>query len=156
MSLTRNALNQLALAAATLAIAAGPSWTSPMTGSPLSVLAAFEEGWAEGSADLIEETLASDEIALSISDAGPQNKAYTRTQALYLIKDALAYRITESFSFVEFHWSEDGSEVPCGIARWEFRRTEGGPSRELLLLVTLRREGPEWVVSEIRLHPAGK
>jgi hypothetical protein len=128
-----------------------PCEASP--GSPLSVLSAFEEAWCESRADLIEGTLAADKIALSLSDAGPQDEAYTRTQAAYLIKDALAYRITEGFSFVEFHWSENGSIMPYGVARWEFRRSEEGPVRELMLRVTLREEGPAWVVSEIRVQP---
>jgi hypothetical protein len=122
-------------------------------GSPLSVLAAFEEAWCESRADLVEATLAADKIALSLSDAGPQDEAYTRTQAAYLIKDALGYRITESFGFVDFHWTENGSVMPYGIARWEYRRAEKGPVRELMLRVTLREEGPDWVVSEIRVLP---
>jgi hypothetical protein len=155
MNLPLKPLSLIAVVAAMLLLAAAPACTGPLAGSPLSVLAAFEEAWADGRADLIEETLASDRIALSLSDAGPQDEAYTRTQALYLLKDALAYRITESFGFVEFNWTENGSVMPCGIARWEFRRSEGGPPRELMLKVTLRLEGPDWVVSEIRLNPNG-
>jgi hypothetical protein len=147
MSLPVKPLCYFALAAAFCA-AAGPAWAA----SPLSVLAAFERAWEEGEADVVEETLASDKIALSLSDAGPQDEAYTRTQALYLIKDALAYRITESFGFVEFYWSENGVKDPHGIARWRFSRSEGGPPHELMLKVTLRLEGQDWVVSEIRLQ----
>jgi hypothetical protein len=156
MILPHKPMRIIAFAAILVFSAAFSAASFPHPGSPLSVLAAFEEAWAGGRADRIEETLASDKIALSLSDAGPQDEAYTRTQALYLIKDALAYRITESFGFVEFHWSENGVEEPHGVARWVFTRSEGGPSRELMLEVTLRLEGPNWVVSEIRLHPDGE
>ncbi len=145
-------LAALALAL-TLAQAAGPSSAGPTPRSPLSVLSAFEEAWAEGRADMLEKTLAPDKIALSLGDAGPQNEAYTRTQAAYLITDALTYKVTESFEFVEFNWSEEGSEMPCGTARWKFRRSEEGPVRELLLKVTLRKEGMSWSVAEIRALP---
>lgn len=153
MGLPLKSLCLIALAAL-LVVSASQAVRGSGPGSPLSVLAAFEEAWAEGRADLVELILAADKIALSLSDAGPQDEAYTRTQAVYLIKDALAYRITEGFGFVEFHWSENGSEMPYGIARWEFRRSEGAPVRELPIIVTLRRDGPGWVVSEIRLLPA--
>lgn len=145
----------MAIAVASLFVAIVPAVAGPADGSPLSVLAAFEKAWAEGRHDLVEKTLASDRIALSLSDAGPQDKAFTRTQAAYLIKDALAYRITEAFGFVEFSWRENGTEAPYGVARWRFRRTEGGPQRELTLEVTLRLEGPVWVISEIRMKPDG-
>lgn len=134
--------------------ALSPAAGGPATGSPLSVLSAFEQAWSEGRVDLVEKTLAADKITMSLSHAGPQDEAYTRTQAAYLIKDALAYRVTESFEFVEFHWSEGGSAMPSGTARWEFRRSEGEPLRELLLRVTLRQEGPSWVVAEIRVLPS--
>jgi len=142
---------------ATLAIALflAPVSAAASPGGPLSVLAAFEEAWCESRPDLVEEILAADRIALSLSDAGPQDEAYTRTQAAYLIKDALTYRITETFGFVEFHWSEEGAYPPYGIARWEFRLTEGGPVRDLMLRVTLRADGPGWVVADIRVEPAG-
>jgi hypothetical protein len=138
----------LALAALHPSTAAGEG-----SRSPLFVLSAFEDAWAAGRADLVEKTLAAEKIAMSLGDAGPQDEAYTRTQAAYLIKDALAYRLTESFGFVEFYWSENGTAMPYGIARWEFRRSEGGPVREVLLRVTLREEGPGWVVAEIKVQP---
>lgn len=141
-------------AAAALLIVPGTASPGPSPESPLSVLAAFEAAWAEGKSDLVEGTLASDKIALSLSDAGPQDEAYTRTQAAYLIKDALAYRITESFGFVEFHWTENGAKLPYGVARWTYRQSEGGPPRELMLRVSLREEGSSWAVAEIRLHPS--
>jgi hypothetical protein len=144
-----------ALVLAVLSLAASrPASGGATTGSPLSVLSAFEQAWSEGRVDLLEKTLAAERIAMSLSHAGPQDEAYTRTQAAYLIKDALAYRITESFEFVEFHWSEAGSAMPSGTARWEFRRSEGEPVRELLLRVTLRKEGPTWAVAEIRVLPS--
>lgn len=130
----------------------GNALCSPTPDSPLSVLAAFEEAWAEGQSTLVERTLASDKIALSLSDAGPQDGAYTRTQAAYLIKDALAYRITESFGFVEFQWSEKEARLPHGLARWIYKRTEDGPSHEMILKVSLRREGATWCVAEIRMQ----
>jgi len=139
--------------ALSLAIAPCTASPSPSPDSPLSVLAAFEAAWAEGKSDLVEGTLASEKIALSLSDAGPQDEAYTKTQAAYLIKDALAYRITESFGFVEFHWSENGAKLPYGVARWTYRQRESGPPRELMLRVSLREEGRGWAVAEIRLHP---
>lgn len=127
---------------------------SPSPDSPLSVLAAFEAAWAAGKSDLVEDTLASDKIALSLSDAGPQNEAYTRTQAAYLIKDALTYSITESFGFVEFYWSENGTKLPYGVARWIYRQSEGGPPIELMLRISLRKEGSIWAVAQIRLQPS--
>jgi hypothetical protein len=141
------------LAMALLLVSApGNVLCSPNPDSPLSVLAAFEEAWAEGQSKLVEQTLASDKIALSLSDAGPQDEAYTRTQAAYLIKDALAYRITESFGFVEFQWSEKEAKLPHGLARWVYKRREGGPSHEMMLKVSLRKEGATWAVAEIRLQ----
>ena len=137
-----------------MVIVPGIASTSPSPDSPLSVLAAFEAAWAEGKSDLVEDTLASDKIALSLSDAGPQHEAYTRTQAAYLIKDALAYRITESFGFVEFYWSENGTKLPYGVARWKYRQSKGGPPRELMLRVSLREEGSSWAVAEIRIQPS--
>jgi hypothetical protein len=131
----------------------GGAVCSPTQESPLSVLAAFEAAWAQGESDLVARTLASDKIALSLGDAGPRDETYTRTQAAYLIKDALAYRITESFEFVEFSWNENDAKPPYGVARWTYKHSEGGPPRELMLKVALRKEGSRWAVAEVRIQP---
>ena len=64
----------MAVPAAILLFAASAPCAGPLAGSPISVLAAFEEAWADGRADLIEETLASDKIDDESSLAGRDAK----------------------------------------------------------------------------------
>ncbi len=119
--------------------------------TPFLTFAAIEEAWNDGCADSIVVFFPEEKITLQLGTNVPDEAVFSRQQAVYILKDALRYTVTESFEFLEFRYDKEGDAPPHADAEWSYRR---GPEDEIkteTVHLTLRKEKGRWLISKMKI-----
>lgn len=116
---------------------------------PLRVFASIESAWARGEADSLLVYFGEAKVALAFSRCGPRGGIFTRAQADYLLADLFAYSVTESFTFVKYRNIEEDGQLPYAVADRVYR-LENGILYHDQVYVSLRKEGNDWKIAEIK------
>jgi len=144
------ALVTLAVAPAAGQEAIPPTRESKPADSPLKVFKGIERAWRSGDAAGIAALVGEGRIAIDVRGIGQRGGLFSRSQVLYLFRNMFeAYEQTK-FEFVKYHNLDKPERKVYGIAYRSFKNNRNGKVYQDKVYVTLGREGPGWVVAEIK------
>jgi hypothetical protein len=117
---------------------------------PLKVFKGIERAWQKKNADGIAAFAGSGRVYLDVRGIGQKGGYYSRSQVKYLFKDMFKVDDQLKFEFVKFHNLEEPDRKVYGIAYRSCKNHRSGKVFQDKVYVTLGREGPAWVVAEIK------
>ena len=117
---------------------------------PLKVFKGIEKAWQKENADGIASYAGNGRVYLDVRGIGQKGGHYSRSQVKYLFKDMFKADDQMKFEFVKFHNLEEPDRKVYGIAYRSCKNNRSGKVFQDKVYVTLGREGPAWVVAEIR------
>lgn len=120
--------------------------------SPLVTFAAIEQAWSRGWADSIAIYFPDGQIVLRLDKNTPESASFTKKQASYMLRDSFRYRVTESFTFLEFKYKKNEKNPPLAKAQWAFLTEPAGKAIVAKVEITLRKEGERWLISGIKIE----
>ena len=117
---------------------------------PLRVFKGIESAWQRENADAIAQYVGEDRVRLDVRGMGKKGGYYSKSQVKYLFMDMFKADDQLKFEFVKFHNLEEPDRKVYGIAYRSCKSNRSGKVFQDKVYVTLGREGPTWVVAEIK------
>lgn len=117
---------------------------------PLKVFKGIEKAWQKENADGIASYAGGGRVFLDVRGIGQKGGYYSRSQVKYLFKDMFKADDQLKFEFVKFHNLEEPDRKVYGIAYRSCKNIRSGKVFQDKVYVTLGRDGPAWVVADIR------
>ncbi|HER43841.1 MAG TPA: hypothetical protein ENO08_05225 [Candidatus Eisenbacteria bacterium] len=117
---------------------------------PLKVFKGLERAWQRENADEIASYAGEGQVFLDVRGIGKKGGYYSRSQVKYLFKDMFEADDQVKFEFVKFQNLEEPDRKVYGIAYRSCKNNRSGKVFQDKVYVTLGREGPGWVVAEIK------
>ncbi len=117
---------------------------------PLKVFKGIERAWKKENADGIASYVGNGRVHLDVRGIGKKGGYYSRSQVKYLFRDMFKADDQLKFKFVKFHNLEKPDRKVYGIAYRSCKNNRSGKVFQDKVYVTLGREGPAWVVAEIK------
>ena len=117
---------------------------------PLRVFKGIERAWQGENADAIAAYVGEDRVRLDVRGLGKKGGYYSKSQVKYLFRDMFKADDQLKFEFVKFHNLEEPDRKVYGIAYRSCKNHRSGKVFQDKVYVTLGREGPGWVVAEIK------
>jgi ketosteroid isomerase-like protein len=117
---------------------------------PLKVFKGIEKAWQKKNADGIASYASEGQVFLDVRGIGRKGGYYSRSQVKYLFMDMFKADDQLKFEFVKFHNLEEPDRKVYGIAYRSCKNNRSGKVFQDKVYVTLGREGPAWVVAEIK------
>jgi hypothetical protein len=117
---------------------------------PMQVFKGIERAWHNENAEALSRYVGDDRVRLDVRGMGKQGGYYSKAQVKYLFKDMFKTDDQLKFEFVKFHNLEAPDRKVYGIAYRSCKNHRSGKVFQDKVYVTLGREGPEWVVAEIK------
>jgi hypothetical protein len=117
---------------------------------PLKVFKGLERAWQKKNADDIASYAGEGRVFLDVRGIGKKGGYYSRSQVKYLFKDMFRTDDQVKFEFIKFQNLEEPDRKVYGIAYRSCKNNRSGKVFQDKVYVTLGREGPSWVVAEIK------
>ncbi|MCK4550102.1 MAG: hypothetical protein KAU49_08020, partial [Candidatus Krumholzibacteria bacterium] len=117
---------------------------------PLKVFKGIERAWQKENANGIASYAGSGRVFLDVRGIGKKGGYYSKSQVKYLFKDMFKADDQLKFEFVKFHNLEEPDRKVYGIAYRSCKNHRSGKVFQDKVYVTLGRDGPAWVVAEIK------
>jgi len=117
---------------------------------PLKVFKGLERAWQKENADAIASFAGEGRVFLDVRGIGKKGGYYSRSQVKYLFKDMFETDDQVKFEFIKFQNLEEPDRKVYGIAYRSCKNNRSGKVFQDKVYVTLGREGPAWVVAEIK------
>lgn len=145
--------------AAVLLLAAVPAWgqeavktapESPPADHPLKVFKGIERAWNGGDAASIASFVGEGRVSIDVRGIGQRGGEFSRSQVLFLFRKMFESDEQTKFEFVKFHNLDKPDRKVFGIAYRSYKNIRSGKVYQDKVYVTLGREGPGWVVAEIK------
>jgi ribosomal protein L35AE/L33A len=126
----------------------GPE-TSPAD-HPLKVFKGIERAWSRNDASGIAAFVGEGRVSIDVRGIGQRGGEFSRSQVLYLFRRMFESDQQTKFEFVKFHNLDKPDHKVFGIAYRSYKNNRSGKVYQDKVYVTLGREGPGWVVAEIK------
>ncbi len=117
---------------------------------PLKVFKGIESAWRKESANGLASFVGRGRVFLDIKGVGKKGGYYSKSQVKYLFKDMFKADDQLKFEFVKFHNLEKPDRKVYGIAYRSCKNNRSGKVFQDKVYITLGREGPAWVLAEIK------
>jgi hypothetical protein len=117
---------------------------------PLKIFKEIERAWQKENADGIAAFAGEGQVFLDVRGIGKKGGYYSKSQVKYLFKDMFKVDDQLKFEFVKFQNLEEPDRKVYGIAYRSCKNIRSGKVFQDKVYVTLGREGPAWVVAEIK------
>lgn len=117
---------------------------------PLKVFKGIERAWKKENADGLASFAGRGRVYLDVRGIGKKGGYYSKSQVKYLFKDMFKADDQLKFEFVKFHNLEKPDRKVYGIAYRSCKNNRSGKVFQDKVYVTLGREGPAWVLAEIK------
>lgn len=119
----------------------------PIATDAAAVFARLEEAWATGDARGMVADVGSRKVSLALPEL--EGGLFSRSQTELVFAKHFESTETQSFRFQDIHSPEGGPPVAVALAQRRSRRFGAGLVLQDRVLVTLVREGSQWVLSEV-------
>lgn len=148
-----------AAVAAVFVQAAAPAWGQepveparkpPASDHPLKVFKGIERAWSGSDADGIASFVGEGRVSIDVRGMGERGGEFSRSQVLFMFRKMFASDRQTRFEFVKFHNLDEPDRKVFGIAYRSYKNSRSGKVYHDKVYVTLGREGPGWVVAEIK------
>jgi len=148
-----------AAVAAVLMPAPEPAWGQeaikavkepPPSDHPLKVFKGLERAWSAGDAAGIASFVGEGRVSVDVRGIGQRGGQFSRSQVLFLFRKMFESDEQTKFEFVKFHNLDKPDRKVFGIAYRSYKNNRSGKVYQDKVYVTLGREGPGWVVAEIK------
>jgi ribosomal protein L35AE/L33A len=122
----------------------------PPADQPLKVFKGIERAWSGGDAAGIAAFVGEGRVSIDVRGIGQRGGEFSRSQVLYLFRRMFESDKQTKFEFVKFHNLDKPDRKVFGIAYRSYKNNRSGKVYQDKVYVTLGREGPGWVVAEIK------
>lgn len=122
----------------------------PPADHPLKVFKGIERAWSGGDAAGIASFVGEGRVSVDVRGIGQRGGEFSRSQVLFLFRKMFESDKQTKFEFVKFHNLDKPDRKVFGIAYRSYRNIRSGKVYQDKVYVTLGREGPGWVVAEIK------
>jgi hypothetical protein len=117
---------------------------------PRLVFAGIESAWQSEDANRLAGFVGKGRVYLNIRGVIDKGGYYSRSQVKYLFKDMFKADDQLRFEFVKFNDLDKPDRKVYGIAYRSCKNNRSGKVFQDKVYVTLGREGPAWVLAEIK------
>jgi hypothetical protein len=118
--------------------------------NPMKTFRGIESAWQKEDAKRLSSFVGKGRVYLDVKGIGDKGGFYSRSQVKYLFKDMFKTDDQLSFEFVKFDDLEKPDRKVYGIAYRSCKNNRSGKVFRDKVYVTLGREGPGWVLAEIK------
>jgi hypothetical protein len=119
-------------------------------GDPMRILRRIERAWRNENADAIASHAGRGKVHLDVRGMGRSGGYFSKSQLKYLLRNLFENDEQLKFEFVKFHNLESKDGKVYGIAYRRCKNARSGKVFQDKVYITLDREGPAWVVAEIK------
>ncbi|MDD3641967.1 MAG: hypothetical protein PHQ19_00665 [Candidatus Krumholzibacteria bacterium] len=122
----------------------------PPADHPLKVFKGIERAWGNSDAAGIASFIGEGRVSIDVRGIGQRGGEFSRSQVLFLFRKMFESDKQTKFEFVKYHNLEKPDRKVFGIAYRSYKNNRSGKVYQDKVYVTLGREGPGWVVAEIK------
>jgi hypothetical protein len=139
--------------------AADPGWGQdlikaipepPAADNPMKVFKGIERAWNGSDAEGIASFVGGGRVLVDVRGIGKRGGEFSRSQVLFLFQNMFESDEQTRFEFVKFHNLDKPDRKVFGIAYRSYKNNRSGKVYHDKVYVTLGREGPGWIVAEIK------
>ena len=118
--------------------------------TPPPVFKGIERAWQKGDAEALSKYTGKSKILLNVRGMEQASGYFSKPQFYFLFKNLFKVNRHERFVFVKYHNLERPDRKVYGIANRSYKNVRSGRLFQDKVYVTLKREGEEWVLVEIK------
>jgi len=118
--------------------------------NPLKTFRGIENAWQREDANRLASFVGKGRVYLDVKGVGKKGGYYSKSQVKYLFKDMFKNDDQLKFEFVKFNDLEKPDRKVYGIAYRSCKNNRSGKVFRDKVYITLGREGPAWVLAEIK------